>query len=79
MTTIVKYSTKRGQNLYARGCNYDGYRLEDVYNSFSTAKARAYQWRFDKFVNTLIATHFLLLLITLLVFRAAGQATISTL
>ena len=52
MATIVKYSTKRGQKLYASGCNYDGYRLEDVYNSFSAAKARAYQWCFDKFVNT---------------------------
>ncbi len=52
MATIVKYSTKRGQKLYARGCKYDGYRLEDVYNSFSAAKACAYERCFTKFRKT---------------------------
>ena len=41
--TVVKGSTKRGQNLiYRAGCD-EGYYLDDVYGSVSSAKARA--WR----------------------------------
>ena len=48
----VKESTKRGQNLIARGLNYEGVRLEDVYSSYSSAKYRAWLYWFDKFNNS---------------------------
>ena len=40
--TIIKGSTKRGQNLLDRADNYEGTELWDVYSSCSQAKRNAY-------------------------------------
>lgn len=42
MKTIIKASTKRGQNLLNRANNYEGRELWDVYTSCSQAKRDAY-------------------------------------
>ena len=39
--TMVKGSTKKGQKILAMARRYEGYYLDDVYGSYSTAKARA--------------------------------------
>ena len=52
MATIIKGSTKRGQNLIERGSQYEGYTLNQVYDSWSTAKENAYNWCFEKYRNT---------------------------
>ena len=39
---IVKASTKLGKSLIARGENVEGYRLSDVYSSYSVAKSDAF-------------------------------------
>lgn len=40
--TIIKGSTKRGQNLLDRADNYEGRELWDVYSSFSKDKRDAF-------------------------------------
>jgi hypothetical protein len=40
--TLVKGSTKKGQNLLDRASNYEGKELYDVYSSFSKDKRDAY-------------------------------------
>lgn len=42
--TIIKGTTKRGQQMIERSKHIDGCYLTDVYKSYSTEKARAYRW-----------------------------------
>ena len=49
---IVKYSTKRGQELVNRGTKWEGFDLYQVYDNWSSAKQRAWDWCFDKYMNT---------------------------
>lgn len=48
----LKMSTKAGQNIYNKGCRYDGYELRNVYDSWSNAKETAYNWCFEQFLAT---------------------------
>ena len=48
----LKASTKAGQNIIAKASNYDGFWLRDVYDTWSTAKERAYNWCYDQFLQT---------------------------
>ena len=52
MVTIIKGSTKRGQALYARACNKEGYRLSDVYGKFSSNKQAGWNYCFRKYLET---------------------------
>lgn len=47
--TAIKMSTKRGQNLMATAERYNGFYLDDVYNSYSLAKANAWKSCYDMF------------------------------
>ncbi len=52
MATIIKGSTHRGQN-FILGCEYKvGFRLEDIYGSFSQAKQNGWNYCFEKYLNT---------------------------
>jgi len=46
--TIIKGTTKKGQSMIERASNYDGFRLWDVYDTFSAAKARAWDYCYEK-------------------------------
>lgn len=52
MAKIVKGSTKRGQELIARGVEYEGITLGQVYDSWSRSKQEAYDWCYEKYLNT---------------------------
>lgn len=47
----VKGTTKRGQQLFARGKIIEGACLEDVYCSYSKAKRYAYEYCLDEYRN----------------------------
>ena len=42
--TIIKGTTKKGENMLNNANYYDGYSLHDIYNSFSYAKEKAYNY-----------------------------------
>ena len=46
----VKLSSKRGQNLYERGNRYDGTYLYQIYDRYSDAKRKAYDWCYDQYL-----------------------------
>ena len=48
----LKASTKAGQNIIAKAGVYDGYWLHQIYDRWSTAKVRAYNWCYDQFLQT---------------------------
>lgn len=48
----LKASTKAGQNIIAKASHKEGWNLESVYNSYSTEKARAFDWCLNEFKNT---------------------------
>lgn len=52
MATIIKGSTKRGQNLITRSNNYEGVYLESVYENYSIYKRNAWDYCYNKYVNT---------------------------
>ena len=45
----VNYSTAKGKQLYARACNWEGNNLAQVYDHWSIAKERAYNWCVDEY------------------------------
>ena len=45
-----KLSTKQGQNIYERGCHYEGYFLNQVYDNWSGAKQQAWNRCFEKYL-----------------------------
>lgn len=45
----VNYSTAKGKQLYARACNWEGNNLAQVYDHWSIAKERAYNWCIDQY------------------------------
>ena len=52
MATIIKGSTKRGQELINRANYYEGYYLLDVYGRWSIEKERRWKYCFDKYCHT---------------------------
>ena len=48
----LKYSTKKGQEIVARASNWDGNNLDQVYDNYSQAKARAFDWCYDQYLST---------------------------
>lgn len=40
--TIIKATTKKGQNMIARAKNFEGYTLNEVYGKYSPAKFHAF-------------------------------------
>ena len=52
MATIIKGSTKRGQQLIASGSHYEGTFLDQVYDSYSQAKENAFDYCWDKYTHT---------------------------
>ena len=49
---IVKGSTKRGQALITTGTNWEGNTLNQVYNSWSSAKQAAFDACYDDYLAT---------------------------
>ena len=54
----LKASTKKGQEIIARGINYEGINLSDVYDNWSSEKEKAYDWCRAQFVETENSTGF---------------------
>lgn len=52
MATIIKGSTKRGQQLYELGTRYEGTFLHQVYDKWSTAKENAFDYCWNKYTST---------------------------
>lgn len=52
MSTIIKGSTKRGQELIKRASVYEGYYISDVYDRASNAKEASWRECHDKYCNT---------------------------
>lgn len=48
----LKYSTKAGKAIVAKGSNWDGNTLGQVYDNWSDAKQRAYDWCYEQYLNT---------------------------
>lgn len=40
--TVIKSTTKKGQNMLKSAKNFEGYTLNEIYNSYSTAKICAF-------------------------------------
>ena len=40
--TVIKSTTKKGQNMLNRAKNFEGYTLNEVYGTYSTAKICAF-------------------------------------
>lgn len=54
----VKGSTKRGQELIARGNHFEGTRLSQIYTRWSQAKQNAFDWCWSEYVATEQSTAF---------------------
>lgn len=54
----LKASTKTGQKIITMGNSCCWYSLNNLYNSWSPAKQRAYDWCWEQYVNTENATAF---------------------
>lgn len=52
MATIIKASTKRGQNLIENGSRWEGTCLYQVYDNWSASKEKAWNWCYDKYLAT---------------------------
>ena len=52
MAKIIKGSTKRGQQLIETGSRYEGTTLYQVYDNWSRSKEEAYDWCYEKYLNT---------------------------
>ena len=52
MATIIKASTKRGRNLIDMGSSYEGKYLWKVYKRWSADKEKAWDYCYDKYVDT---------------------------
>lgn len=49
---IYNASTKRGQDIIARGSRYDGVYLHQVYDKWSADKQKAWDDNWEKYINT---------------------------
>lgn len=52
MNTIIKGSTKRGEQLFSSSRRYDGTKLSDCYKSCSAAKQSAFEDCYNDYLNT---------------------------
>lgn len=52
MATIIKGSTKRGQRLIENGTRWEGNWLHQVYDRWSSAKEKAFDDCYDKYLAT---------------------------
>ena len=50
--TEYKFSTKRGKEIVDRVSHYEGFYLWQVYDKFSPAKRRAYDYCMEQYYNT---------------------------
>ena len=48
----LKASTKAGQNIIAKASVYDARWLHQIYDTYSAAKERAYNWYYEQFLQT---------------------------
>lgn len=48
----LKYSTKAGKTIVARGSRWDGNTLGQVYDNWSDAKQRAFDWCYNEYLDT---------------------------
>jgi hypothetical protein len=48
----LKASTKKGQEIIARGSQYEGTMLSQVYDNWSSRKENAFDWCFAQYVAT---------------------------
>ena len=48
----VKLSSKRGKNMYERGCRYDGTHLDQIYGKYSDEKRKAYDSCYYEYLNS---------------------------
>ena len=48
----LNYSSTKGRQIYEKGCHYEGFTLEQVYNNPSSNKQVAYDKCVDEFLNT---------------------------
>lgn len=46
----VKLSSKRGQYLYAHGSYYDAFELNEIYDRYSEAKRKAYEYCYEQYL-----------------------------
>lgn len=46
-----KYSTKKGKQIFKMGCKCEWFSLENIYDSWSSAKQNAYDWCWNEYVN----------------------------
>ncbi len=46
--TIIKSTTKKGRNMMVSASRHEGFRLWDVYDTFSNAKSRAWDYCYEK-------------------------------
>lgn len=49
---ILNGHTKRAQRLIENANRFTGFSLDDIYTSYSIAKANAWKWCYNQFVNT---------------------------
>ena len=49
---VVKASTALGKKLIARGSRYEGTELRHIYDNWSDAKQRAYDWCYDQYLES---------------------------
>lgn len=49
--TIISLDTARGRNLYNTALNYEGRYLHQIYDSWSDAKERAWEWCMDRCIE----------------------------
>lgn len=47
---VVKESTSLGKQLIERGSRYEGTKLYQIYDNWSSAKQRAFDWCYDQYL-----------------------------
>lgn len=48
----IKLSTALGRKLYERGCRWEAYSLDQIYDRYSGAKRKAYEWCYNEYLNS---------------------------
>lgn len=48
----LKYSTKAGQKIYEMGSRYEAMYLNQIYDSYSQEKQKAYDWCYEEYLKT---------------------------
>lgn len=48
----VKLSSSRGKKLFEMGSHYEGVYLYQIYDRYSDAKRRAFEWCYNEYLNS---------------------------